>query len=138
VEEAKKTSPETLLRDVHLGRRLDDDFDGIVVVQGNKPVGLLMHYHLIRILNSQSHRARFFEQPVSSVMDSSPLIVESGTPLEKVAKQVASREKRKLYDHVLVTEEGVLMGTVPMKTMFEKLAMFYEERNTPTLEPDTE
>jgi len=137
VEPAKTIQPETLLRDIQLGRRLNDPFDAFVVVQEDEPIGLIMNYHLTRILSSHSHRAQFFEQSVTNVMDNSPLIVESYTSLEKIAQQVVSREPNKIYDHVIITEKGFLTGTVPVHSILEKLTALHEERNTEFLKLKT-
>jgi len=125
----KTVQTETLVRDIQLGRRFNDPFEAIVVVQKEEPVGLIMNYHLTRILSSHSHRAQFFEQPVTDVMDDSPLIVEEDTPLEKIIHQAMSRESSKIYDHVIVTDKGLLRGTVPVHSILEKLAVLHEERS---------
>ena len=129
VEQVPTITPDTLVRDIPLGRRLDDTFDAMVVVQEGEPIGLIMNYQLIRILDSHSHRAKFFDQPASCVMDASPLIVESNTSLEKVVQQTRCREPRKVYDHVIVTKEGRLAGSVPIPILLDKLAELHEEIN---------
>ena len=129
IEKPTTIHPETLVEDLQLGRRLNDTFDAIVVVQEDEPVGLIMNYHVTRILSSQLDRAQFFEQPVTSVMDASPLIVEGDTPLEKVVQLAMSREPSKIYDHVIVTKEGLFNGTVPVSSILEKLAALHEERS---------
>jgi predicted transcriptional regulator len=127
-EQVKIISPETLVRDIELGRRLDDSFDAIVVAQGDEPIGLVMNYHLTRILNSQSHRAQFFDKPVTEVMDPSPLIVANDSPLENIVEQALARESSKKYDHVIVTEKGRFIGTVPVYNMLEKLSELHGEK----------
>ncbi len=120
-EPAKTAGAETLVRDIDLGRRLNDSFNALVVVREEEPVGLLLNYHLTRILNSQSHRAQFFDQPVTEVMDTSPLTVETDTPVVKVAQQAVSRERDRIYDPIIVTEKGRLTGIVPVHSLLEKL-----------------
>lgn len=122
IEKAETTEPDTLVRDISLGRRLDDSFNALVVVQENEPVGLLVNYHLTRILNSHSHRAQFFEQPVTEVMDRSPLIVENDMPLVKLVRQTISRDPAKRYDPVIVTKGGHLAGIVSVHSILEKTA----------------
>lgn len=127
-EKVDAIAPETLVRDIELGRRLGESFVPIVVAKEGEPVGLLMNYHLIRLLSSQSHRAQFFEKPVTSVMDTSALVVESNTPLEKVARQAMARDHSKIYDHIIVTDKGVLMGTVAIYSILDKLASLSMEQ----------
>jgi adenylate cyclase len=120
IEPAQEISPETLVRDISLGRRMGEPFDAIVIVQEDKPIGLLMSYHMSRTMISQSQRAQFFEQPVARIMDRAPLIVESFTPLADIVEQVLKREPGNFYDNVIVTKEGLLEGTVSIHSILEK------------------
>lgn len=121
IEKAAIGKPETLVRDINVGRRLNDGFDAIVIVENELPVGLLMSYNLNRILNSHSYRAQFFEQPVRKVMDTSPLLVESYVPISDVIKQAMMRSSNKVYDPVIVTEKGKLLGMAPIHLLVEKI-----------------
>jgi len=118
---ANTVNAETLVRDIDLGRRLNDSFSALVVVREEEPVGLVLNYHLTRILSSQSHRAQFFDQPVTEVMDPSPLTAEADTPVVQVARQAILREPGKIYDPVIVTKSGQLTGIVPISGLLEKL-----------------
>jgi hypothetical protein len=59
-------------------------------------------------------------------MDPSPMIVESNTPLEKVAQKAMGREKNKAYDHIIVMDKGIIMGTVSIHSILERLTAFQE------------
>ena len=121
MEKTNTIQHDTLVRDINVGRRLNDGFDAIVVVENNAPAGLLMSYNLNRILNSHSYRAQFFEQPVKTVMDASPLIVETYIPISEVLQQALARSRNKIYDPVIVTEKGILAGIVPVYILIEKM-----------------
>ncbi|MDM8537659.1 adenylate/guanylate cyclase domain-containing protein, partial [Desulfobacterales bacterium HSG17] len=121
IEKANIILPDILVRDINVGRRLNDGFDAIVVAQNDSPMGLLMSYNLNRILNSHSYRAQFFEQPVQSIMDKSPLVVESYVSITDVIKQAMMRSAGKVYDPVIVTEKGRLVGIAPVHLLVEKL-----------------
>ncbi|QTA79310.1 Two component system response regulator receiver and adenyl cyclase domains-containing protein [Desulfonema limicola] len=121
IEQANVILPEVLVRDINLGRRLEDGFDAIVVAQNDSPMGLLMSYNLNRLLNSHSCRAQFFEQPVKKVMDTSPLLMESYVPISEVAQQAMMRSSNKIYDPVIVTEKGKLIGIAPIHLLIAKL-----------------
>jgi CBS domain-containing protein len=130
IEKANTAPPDTLVRDVNLGRRLNDAFNVLIVVDENDhPLGLVINYYLTRILISHSHRAQFFEQPVTDIMDRSPLIFESNISLLDVVHQAMAREPQKMYDPVIVTEGGSLKGIVPIHSILETLAEYYEEQN---------
>ncbi len=66
-------------------------------------------------------------------MDTSALVVESNTPLEKVARQAMARDHSKIYDHIIVTDKGVLMGTVAIYSILDKLASLSMEQKPQVL-----
>src|SRR5208283_1243422 len=52
----------------------------------------------------------------------------SGTPLEVAASLAMQREKAKIFDHVIVTHNGSLVGLVPVPKMLETLAALEHRR----------
>ncbi len=130
IEEAEAVESNLLVGDLNLGRRMDDSFEPVVVVEDHQPVGLLMNYQITRLLSSHSNRAKFFEQPVKDFMDNSPMIVDRSLSLNRVAQQAMVREKNKLYDDIIVIEEGTLKGTVPVHALLKKLVSLQDENES--------
>jgi len=93
---------------------------GLVVVRGERPVGLVMRHNLYRLLGSQYGVALYSRKPVSAIMDCGFLqVIENGT-VEHAAELAASRESEKLYDDlVVVAEDGSLVGVVPVNRLLE-------------------
>ncbi len=52
-------------------------------------------------------------------MDVRPLIVEEHTPVEWVSRLATSRDIRNLYDLVIVTSKGCMLGTASIRTILE-------------------
>ncbi len=84
--------------------------------------------HLDRALSQQFGVAVYYDRPISLVMDPSPLVVPEETPLEEVAGLAMARDKRKLYDHIVVTGHGDLRGVVTVKKMLDCLVRLQQER----------
>ncbi len=94
----------------------------VVVVEDGRPLGLVMGHHLDRALSSRYGVALYLKRPVSLVMDPSPLAAEAETPVENVAREAMNRKKSKVFDHVVVTERGCLVGIVTVQEMLDSLA----------------
>lgn len=99
----------------------NDPLSGVVVIDHDRPVGLIMRQHLDRYLGTQYGVALYFERPVSMVMDRVPLIVDVSDSLEQVSQQAMSRNEIKLYDNVVVTKEGVLFGVVSVQSLLDTM-----------------
>jgi len=94
-----------------------DSQNAAVVLQDNNPVGLVMNYRLKELSASQDGIALYFDQPISQIMDEIPLVVESELPLNQAAKKVMARDRQKVYDPIVVVEEGVYKGIVPVHSI---------------------
>jgi diguanylate cyclase (GGDEF)-like protein len=94
----------------------------VVVVSGNKPVGLVMNYNLGRQLGTRYGFALFYRREIRRLMDPDPLIVEIAEPVEEVAKAATNRENAKIYDDIIVAENGAFAGTISVQKMLDHLA----------------
>jgi diguanylate cyclase (GGDEF)-like protein len=122
VQPAMHVTPDTTVAEAK--RMLADapPMGSVVVVESRKPVGLLMSYNLDRHLGTPYGIPLFFHREVARLMDRNPLIVDSGMPVEKAAKAAMKREARKVYDDIIVTEEGLFFGTISVQKMLDTLA----------------
>ncbi|MEW6262115.1 MAG: bifunctional diguanylate cyclase/phosphodiesterase [Thermodesulfobacteriota bacterium] len=100
---------------------------GVVVVKDGKPLGLVMSHDLNRQLGTLYGVALYYERPITRLMDPLPLIVEESLPVEVVAERAMSREKYKVYDHILVTRNSEMVGVVSVQKMLDTLARVHVE-----------
>ncbi len=128
VEPAVCIPPETLVCDAKEMLGIDEPINALVVAGGEKPVGLISSLQLDKILSKQFGVALFYPKPVSLVMDKNPLKIETDTPLEVAASFAMQREKAKIFDHVIVTHNGLLAGLVAVPKMLEALAALENNR----------
>lgn len=107
---------------------LDEEvISSVVVVSEGLPVGLVMNFHLDRILSQRYGVALFTNQPIEVVMDGSPLVIDCNTPLEEASNKAMAREPNKMYDHLIVVEGEKLLGVVSVQTILKKLAALQKQ-----------
>ncbi len=94
----------------------------VVVLQGKRPVGLLMQYSMDRHLSTQFGMSLYYHRDVARIMDCSPLIVEGSQAMEDVARKAMERESTKIYDDIVITEHNEFLGVVSVQRMLDNLA----------------
>ena len=94
----------------------------VVIDDDDRPVGLVMSLHLDRTLSHQFGVSLFSDQPVSKVMEASPLIVDGDEAVDEAASRAMRRDKRQVYDHIIVTDKGRLSGIVSVWKILDFLS----------------
>ncbi len=94
----------------------------VVVVDGTKPVGLVMNYGLDRQLSARYGVALFYQREISRLMDTNPLIVSMDNAVEDVAVKAMNRDSSKIYDDIIVAENDTVLGTVSVQNLLNTLA----------------
>ena len=120
IEHVPAVSPETTTEQVE-DRFAASSVRGVVVLQGNKPLGLVMKNRLYFHLGSYYGVSLYHKRPVELVMDASPLIVNADLPLEAVSKIAMSREESNLYDLIIVVQEGQYVGVVSIMNLLNNI-----------------
>jgi EAL domain-containing protein (putative c-di-GMP-specific phosphodiesterase class I)/GGDEF domain-containing protein/CBS domain-containing protein len=94
----------------------------VVVVDCDKPTGLLMNYNLDKTLSTKFGLDLYSKKLVTRLMDENPLCVEADMPIEVASRLAMNREACKIYDDIIVTRDGSLAGTVSVQQMLDTLA----------------
>lgn len=94
---------------------------GIVIVEGDRPVGLLMKNKLYYQLGTNYGISLYYRRPVERVMDKHPLIVKAELPLETVSQMAMSRKDSHLYDFIIVVKDEVFIGVVSIMSLLNKI-----------------
>ena len=100
----------------------ESTISAVVVVERNRPVGLIMSHHMDRALSSQYGMSLYYRRGVREIMDAKPLVVDEGTPVEQVARRAMGRDKGRIYDHIILTGKGEVTGIVSVQRMLDTLA----------------
>lgn len=98
---------------------------GIPIVNSDSiTLGIVMNSNFFSKVGTQYGWSIFMKRPVHLVMDSTPLVVDYYTSLDKVSKIVISREEDKLYDYIIVEKDNKYFGVVPVISLLEKTMQF--------------
>ena len=128
VEPALCIAPEAPVRDAIEMLRGEEPISAVVATLEDRPVGLISSLHLERMLARQYGVALFYDKPLFRIMDSDPLIIDAGVSIEVGAALAMRREKTKVFDHLIVTRDGLLVGVVAVPRMLETLAVLEQRR----------
>ena len=120
IEHVPTVHPETTAEQVE-AKFAASSVRGVVVVQSNKPVGLVMKNRLYFHLGSYYGVSLYHKRPVELVMDAAPLIVSADLPLEAVSKIARSREEPNLYALIIVVRDGVYAGVVSIMNLLKNI-----------------
>ena len=127
VQKTMTISPRTPVQSVQRIFSTNPSLTSVVVVEDDKPLGLVMGYSLDRHLATLYGRALYAEKPVSLLMDTEPMIADEREAVESVAKNANTREMLKAYDEVIVTRGGDFLGVVTVQRMLTTLAQVQVE-----------
>ena len=105
--------------------KCNPNIKGIPIVSSNNLIlGIVMHSNFYSKVGTQYGWSIYMKRPIHLVMDSTPLIVDYYTPMDKVSKIVISREEDKLYDYIIVEKDSKYYGIVPVILLLEKTMEF--------------
>lgn len=99
----------------------ETSLDGIAVVEKGRPVGLVMKNKLYYRLGTNYGVSLYQNRPVALIMDKSPLIVDSGMPIEEVSQIAMSREGNNIYDLIIVVNEEQYAGMVSIMSLLNNI-----------------
>ncbi|MCW2278874.1 EAL domain-containing protein [Heliophilum fasciatum] len=101
----------------------------LVIVDGMRPVGLLMRDKLYGQMVNKYGLALYGQRPVSLIMDRNPLIVDTAMRIDRVAHLATARQMQRLYDHIIVVnEEKVCVGVVSVRALLDQMTGLQIER----------
>ena len=113
---------QTKAREVFAFFNADLEATAAVILQGAQPVGLIMRDRLYRhVAATQYGFSLYADKPIDSLMDACPLTVDVETRLSNLAEFCRNRAGSRIYDDVIVTENGLYIGTIPVRQIFDAL-----------------
>jgi diguanylate cyclase (GGDEF)-like protein len=118
----KAVTPSSLCEEALKIFKCENQIQGIPLVDNNaKCVGLLTRAEFFSRIGTQYGWSLYMERPIYKIMDSNPLIVDYNATIEKVSKQIASRQEDKMYDYIVVEKNKKYYGIVPVISILEKM-----------------
>jgi Chemotaxis protein histidine kinase and related kinases len=96
--------------------------EGVVVLDGQKPVGIIMRGEFYQKIGKQYGFSLYMNRSVERVMNRNMLIVDAGMDVVDVSIIAMNREQENLYDFVVVVEEEKYIGVVSIKLFLVELS----------------
>jgi adenylate cyclase len=119
-ESTIEVAPDTKVSELLVTFDKSDPTANSVVVRDGEFHGLITSRSFLKGGATETDPKALLDQPVSLIMDGGPVVVESKTPFEQVVKRVLGREKNKIYDPIVVLENGKYQGIVTVQSLLEK------------------
>ncbi len=101
--------------------------EGIVVLNNEKPVGLIMRNDFYQKIGKQYGQALFMNRSIGMIMDTNPLIVDSSAEVVDVSIMAMDRKQEFMYDFVIVTEDDKYLGIVSVRLFLVELSQKREK-----------
>jgi EAL domain-containing protein (putative c-di-GMP-specific phosphodiesterase class I)/GGDEF domain-containing protein/CBS domain-containing protein len=95
------------------------DCFGLCVVENDVPVGIITQEKLTFQLSGNFGYALNQNKPISKIMDRDYLSVDYKTSVSIVSSLAMARSNDKLYDFIVITEEGKYVGVVTIKDLLK-------------------
>lgn len=96
--------------------------EGVVVLDGQKPVGIIMRGEFYQKIGKQYGFSLFMNKSVERVMNKNMLVVDAGMDVVDVSIMAMNREQENLYDFVVVVEDEKYIGVVSIKLFLVELS----------------
>ncbi len=111
----------TLFSEVELVFSQNPQQQAIPITNDGKPVGLAMRDKFFSLLGQKYGYSLYSSRPIKHLLTTSPLIVDINDPLEEVSFLAMQREANSVYDHILVSNNGMYFGIVTVSELLEQM-----------------
>lgn len=112
--------PDRKVEDVFDRLRGDPDSFGCCIVEDGTVLGIITKNNLILQLSGRYGFSLNQKKPISFLMDRDFMAVDYRTPISAVSNIAMQRRAEKLYDFIVVTQNGKYLGTVTVKDLLQK------------------
>jgi len=119
VQYAPSVTPDSIIGDI--GELLKGRYQGIVIVDANLPVGLLMKNKLYYQLGTPYGVSLYLRKSAAKLMDKYPLVVDAELPLETVSQMAMDRMENCQYDLIIVVRNQEYIGVVSVTHLLQQL-----------------
>jgi len=128
MEPFRTTSPDTTVEAVRAMFEKDEPISAVIIARNKRVLGLVMSLHLDRVLSLPFGVPLYYNKPVETIMNPHPLEVDISMPLEEVARLAMGRANTKIFDHIIVSEQGEIKGIVMVRNILDTLAEQQKKR----------
>ncbi len=113
IEPIKQIEISSTIKDAYILLDKKSPLEPLALVKKGIPQGIINHYQILELLQGDMGKAVFLEQDISSLLIKEVEIVDFEWPINEIIVRFSLRKDIGLFDPVLVTEKGKLMGMIP-------------------------
>ena len=122
VEQIQTFEAATLGGEVHSFFAGHPNAEGVAILDGQDPAGLIMRNDYFQKIGTLYGRDLFMHRPVKLLMNDHPLVVDVSVDIATISLIAMNRPHDQLYDMVLVTENEKFVGVVSIKRFMIELS----------------
>jgi len=108
--ERQALSPKTRVEQVVTLFHEHEDWDSLAVVADDKPMGIVRRDTLLTMLSRPLYPEIYNRKPVTVVMDSQPVVVDTRARLDQVSRMVTGADTRRINEDFLIARQGHYVG----------------------------
>ena len=98
------------------------EIEGVVIMDGEKPVGLVMRNEFYQKVGTRYGRELFMNRPIKLIMNIHPLIVDISVDIATIGLIAMNRDQNALYDFIIITDDDCYIGVVSIKRFMIELS----------------
>ncbi len=102
--------PTTRVQEVVAMFREHLDWDSLAVVRDGRPLGIVRRDDLFLFLTKPLHAEVYNRKPITSVMESPPLLIDARLRLDQVGRLVTRRSRSRVNEDFIITRDGRYAG----------------------------
>lgn len=126
-EQVPWVDPKTQSQEVHLIFKDNPKLQGIVVIEEDRPVALVMRSRFYQKIGGLYGYNLYMGRAIELVMNKFPFIVDCTQPIVDVSQKAMERPEEDLYDYVIVTKEDKYIGVVSIQKLLLTFADIQKE-----------
>ena len=99
----------------------NNNLQGIAVVNNKKVAGLIMRGKFYQKLPANKSKELLYRRSLKELMDNNPLVVDAEELLTDVCRRALSRDEDRVYDYIIIKENGYYKGVIPFGGLMDAL-----------------
>ncbi|WP_417223495.1 EAL domain-containing protein [Amphritea sp.] len=96
-------------------------YDILAVLEEGRPIGTVHRSDLLELFSTQYGRALYENRPVTRILDSKAIIIESDTSLEQVSRLITEQDAVYLHQGLVITKDGHYQGIGNVRDLLKNI-----------------
>ena len=96
-------------------------YDILAVLEDGRPIGTVHRSDLLELFSTQYGRALYENRPVTRILDTKAIIIESDASLEQVSRLITEQDAVYLHQGLVITKDGHYQGIGNVRDLLKKI-----------------